>query len=187
MEESVVLGDTGSCWPNRVAVENVIHRTEGVLLQAHAPHIPHRAIPHSAFMRGVSITRYNRNNMQTTMPKHSSAAARLHELLEKGSSLPGNTAVLKAWAVLFDIPEPYDVGLSVDVAERLVGLNQDLKRLWNSGDAGDRPEPVLKHIEQALSPVYLGSNWEVVKQFLSSDTLATFKQWAEKLPDAEAH
>lgn len=124
--------------------------------------------------------------MQTTMPNHSSAGARLHQLLEKGSSLPHNTAVLKAWAILFDIREPYDVGLSVDVAERLIGLNQDLKRLRNSGDARDRPEQVLKHIEQALSPVYLGSNWEVVKQFLSPDTLDTFKQWAEKLPDAEA-
>jgi hypothetical protein len=124
--------------------------------------------------------------MQTTMPNHSNAGARLHELLGKGSSLPDNIAVLKAWAILFDIREPYDVGLSVDVAERLIGLNQDLKRLRNSADVRDRPEQVLKHIEQALSPVYLGSNWEVVKQFLSPDTLGTFKQWAEKLPDAEA-
>jgi hypothetical protein len=74
----------------------------------------------------------------------------------------------------------------VDVAERLVGLNQDLKRLQNLGNAPDRPQAILRHIEQALSPVYLSSNWEVVKQFLSPDDLTVFRQWAEALPKTEA-
>jgi hypothetical protein len=119
------------------------------------------------------------------MQNHSNTGARLYSILEKGSSLPDNMAVLKAWALLFDIHEPFDVELSVNVAERLVRLNQDLKGLRNLGQAADRPEPALKHIEQALSPVYLGNNWEVVKQFLTLDTLASFKQWAEKSPGAE--
>jgi hypothetical protein len=119
------------------------------------------------------------------MQNHSNTGTRLYSLLEKGSSLPDNMAVLKAWALLFDIHEPFDVELSVNVAERLVRLNQDLKRLRNSGQADDRPEPALKHIEQALSPVYLGNNWEVVKQFLTPDTLASLKQWSERSPDSE--
>lgn len=123
--------------------------------------------------------------MRPTMQNHSNAGARLYSILEKGSSLPDNMAVLKAWALLFDIHEPFGVELSVDVAERLVGLNQDLKRLQNLGNASDRPQAILRHIEQALSPVYLSSNWEVVKQFLPPDDLKVFRQWAEALPKAE--
>jgi hypothetical protein len=123
--------------------------------------------------------------MQPLMQNHSNAGARLYTILDKGSSLPDNVAVLKAWALLFDIHEPFDVELSVDVAERLVGLNQDLKRLQNLGNASDRPQAILRHIEQALSPVYLSSNWEVVKQFLSRDDLKVFRQWAEALPKTE--
>ena len=120
--------------------------------------------------------------MQTDMQNHSSAGARLYSILEKGSSLPDNMAVLKAWALLFDIHEPFDVELSVDVAERLVSLSRDLKRLKDSVGTPNRHQAVLRHVEQALAPVYLSSNWEVVKQFLSSDDLRAFKQWTEALP-----
>ena len=123
--------------------------------------------------------------MQTTMQNTSNAGVRLHRILEKGASLPGNMAVLKAWASLFDIDKPFDVELAVDVAERLVWLNQDLKHLRDSGHPDEGMEPVLRHLEQALSPVYLSSNWEVVKQFLSSDGLRAFKEWAEALPETE--
>lgn len=117
------------------------------------------------------------------------SASRLHLILDEGSALSGDTATLKAWALLLHMKEPYDVGLSIDVSERLLWLNQELeilkRQLPRAGIHEQRQDSVLKHIEQALSPVYLASDWKKVKQFLSADTITSLQQWAETLPETE--
>jgi hypothetical protein len=122
------------------------------------------------------------------MPKHNSAS-RLYLILQKGSELPNNMATLKAWASLFHMEEPYDVRLSIDVSERLLWLNQELEILKRQLDDSELDREsyaaTLRHIEQALSTVYLATNWESVKQFLSADTLNPLASWAETFPETE--
>lgn len=123
------------------------------------------------------------------MPDHINSASRLYSILDEGSAFSGDMATLKVWALLLHIKEPYDVGLSIDVSERLLWLNQELeilkRQLRNVGLHEQCQDSVLKHIEQALSPVYLATDWNKVKQFLSADTMTSLQQWAETLPGTE--
>lgn len=123
------------------------------------------------------------------MEKNNNAASRLYRLLEQGASLPDNTATLKAWASVFRMEEPYGVQLSIDVSERLLWLNQELEILEQQL-AAFKPEDAnraeaLTHIGQALSPVYLPTNWDNVKQFLSAETLNSLANWIEILSEDE--
>ena len=123
------------------------------------------------------------------MEKNNNPASRLYGLLEQGAALPGNMATLKAWALLFHMPEPYGVKLPTEVSERLLWLNQDLEVLEQQLAALKREdakrEDALKHIRQALSPVYFPTDWENVKQFLSAETLSALASWIEILPQDE--
>jgi hypothetical protein len=125
--------------------------------------------------------------VELAMPSTVNSASRLYLILNEGSAFSGDTATLKAWALLLHIKEPYDVGLSIDVSERLLWLNQELERLKrqlrSTGLHEQRQDSVLKHIEQALSPVYLATDWNKVKQFLSADTVTSLQQWAKTLPE----
>lgn len=127
--------------------------------------------------------------MKSITPRYINPAVRLYPILHPGSTLPDNMATLKAWALLFHIGEPYDIGLSSDVSERLLWLNQELEALKRQLHSlkldQEHREPILKHIEQALSPVYLATNWDAVKQFLSADTIAALQRWAEALLQVE--
>jgi hypothetical protein len=124
-----------------------------------------------------------------TMEKNNNPASRLHRLLEQGAALPGNMATLKAWASLFHLPEPYGVELPTEVSERLLRLNQELEMLEQQLAGLKREdasrENVLKHIRQALSPVYFSTDWENVKQFLSTETLNALASWIEILSQDE--
>lgn len=123
------------------------------------------------------------------MPKRINPALRLYLVLQQGAELPENAATLKAWATLFHMEEPYGVKLSIDVSERLLWLNQELEmleaQLRNSQIDEESWAAELRHIEQALSPVYLATNWDSVKQFLSADMLNSLESWNEILPETE--
>lgn len=123
------------------------------------------------------------------MPEHLSSASRLYRILQQGAALPENTATLKAWALLFHLEEPYEVKLSIDVSERLLWLNQELEMLTQQLKRYEADEDscaeALTHIEQALSPVYLPTNWGNVRQFLSAETLDCLASWINVLPDDE--
>jgi hypothetical protein len=124
-----------------------------------------------------------------TMEKNNNPASRLYRLLEQGAALPGNMATLKAWASLFHLPKPYGVELPTEVSERLLRLNQELEMLEQQLAGLKREdasrENVLKHIRQALSPVYFSTDWENVKQFLSTETLNALASWIEILSQDE--
>ncbi len=127
--------------------------------------------------------------MDLVVPQQFNPASRLYRILDEGAALPDNMAGLKAWALLFHMEEPYEVKLSIDVAERLLWLNQELDLLRallrDSGSEEESDAVVLGHLEQALSPVYLATNWESVRQFLSADTLNPLESWTEVLPESE--
>ena len=123
------------------------------------------------------------------MSKHLNSASRLYRILQQGAALPDNTATLKAWASLFHMEEPYGVKLSIDVSERLLWLNQELEileqQLRDSSSEEESHAEALAHTGQALSPVYLPTNWGNVKQFLSAETLDSLASWIEILPEDE--
>ena len=123
------------------------------------------------------------------MSKHLNSASRLYRILQQGAALPDNTATLKAWASLFHMEEPYGVKLSIDVSERLLWLNQELEileqQLRDSSTEEESHAEALTHIGQALSTVYLPTNWGNVKQFLSAETLNSLENWIEILPEDE--
>lgn len=124
------------------------------------------------------------------MAKNTNSASRVYSIISKAALNTEKGTAVEVWSKVFNIEETNSTKRAYKVSERLTWLYQELELIQTQmrelGFTDELCRPPLVKIHQAISTIYLNSNWDVPKRYLSEGPSMALVFCSEILPDEES-